>query len=420
MKVKKLMAIGLMAVMAAVSVMPASAEEAETITMWGWNAGDIEVIFDAYKEATGANVVLDYVTVQQEEAFQKLQTTMSAGLELPDIVPSEVGQRGTMLSLDIWEDLSAEPYNFDKSQIFDYEVPLCSNEKGELCALPWDISTAGLAYKRDLAKEYLGTDDPDELAAMFPTWEEFLQKGIEVKEATDGEIFMFASLTNVKQIMDGQNPQPIVTDGKLDMTSIRETLKWMIEFRDAGIVDNILETSTSYSASYADKQHIFYPCAGWSPTYVIQPNDPNGKGNWGLMVPPMGCFSWGGSAFMIPSEALHKDAAYAFISWLNTEEGTRAQREVVGYNTSNVAAYEDPEFAALYDDWFGDQNIGDLLFHQAMENIQVRPVSAYDATITEVWMMITEAINSDAGIGYDAACEMFQNEMYTMAPELNE
>ena len=130
-------------------------EGTETITMWGWNAGDIEKIFNAYKEETGADVSLDYVTVQQEESFQKLQTTISAGLDLPDIVPSEVNQRGTMLSLDIWEDLSAAPYNFDKSQIFEYEIPLCSNEKGELCALPWDVSTAGLAYKRDLAKEYL-------------------------------------------------------------------------------------------------------------------------------------------------------------------------------------------------------------------------------------------------------------------------
>ena len=388
------------------------------ITMWGWNAGDIEKIFEAYKEKTGANVTLDYVTVQQEEAFQKLQTTISAGLELPDIVPSEVNQRGTMLSLDIWEDLSAEPYNFDTKQIFDYQIPLCSNEKGELCALPWDISTAGLAYKRDLAKEYLGTDDPDEISAMFSTWEEFLEKGVEVKEASGGKVFMFASLTNVKQIMDGQNPQPIVKDGTLDMTSVKETLSWMIKFRDAGIVDNILEASTAYSASYADKLHIFYPCAGWTPNYVIQPNDPDGKGNWGLAIPPQGCFSWGGSAFMIPRDAKNKDAAYAFIQWMNTEEGTRTQRDVVNYNTSNTDAYKDPEFAALYDEWFGGQNIGELLFNTAMENIQVRPVSTYDATIMEVWSMVTEAVNSDSGIDFDGACKMFEDEVYTLAPEL--
>ena len=132
--------------------------DAETITMWGWNAGDIDKIFAAYKEKTGADVELEYVTVQQEESFQKLQTTISAGLDLPDIVPSEVGQRGTMLSLDIWEDLSQDPYNFDTSWIFPYQVPLCSNERGELVALPWDVSTAALAYKRPLALEYLGTE----------------------------------------------------------------------------------------------------------------------------------------------------------------------------------------------------------------------------------------------------------------------
>ena len=53
--------------------------DAETITMWGWNAGDIDKIFAAYKEKTGADVELEYVTVQQEESFQKLQTTISAG-----------------------------------------------------------------------------------------------------------------------------------------------------------------------------------------------------------------------------------------------------------------------------------------------------------------------------------------------------
>ncbi|MFT3985135.1 MAG: extracellular solute-binding protein [Lachnospiraceae bacterium] len=395
-----------------------AAGEPETITMWGWNAGDIETIFNAYKEKTGANVTLDYVTVQQEESFQKLQTTISAGLELPDIVPSEVNQRGTMLALDIWEDLSAEPYLFDTNQIFAYQVPLCSNEKGELNAIPWDVSTAGLAYKRDLAKEYLGTDDPDEIAAMFPTWEAFLEKGVEIKEKSGDKVYMFASLTNVKQIMDGQNPLPIVQNDTLDMTSVKETLDWMIKFRDAGIVDNILESSTAYSASYADDLHIFYPCAGWTPNYVIRPNDPEGEGNWGLTIPPQGCFSWGGSAFMIPRDAEHKQAAYDFVKWMSTEEGTRTQREIVNYNTSNVDAYKDPEFAALYDDWFGGQNIGDLLFNKAMENIQVRAVSTHDATIMEVWSMVTEAVNSDSGIDLDGACRMFEEEMNALAPEL--
>ena len=32
--------------------------------------------------------------------------------------------------------------------------------------------------------------------------------------------------------------------------------------------------------------------------------------------------------------------------------------------------------------------------------------------------MVTEAVNSDSSIDFEAACTMFENEMYTLAPEL--
>ena len=51
-------------------------------------------------------------------------------------------------------DLSAEPYNFDESTIFDYFGPLCKDENGAFVCIPMDISTAGMAYKKDVAERY--------------------------------------------------------------------------------------------------------------------------------------------------------------------------------------------------------------------------------------------------------------------------
>ena len=392
--------------------MTAAAEEPVEITIWGWNAGDIEKVFERYKADTGANVTLNYVTVQQAEAFQKLQTTLASGLDMPDIVPSEVGQRGTMAALDIWENFLAEPYNFDISNIFEYQINLCSNAKGELVFLPMDISSAALAYKKGLAKEYLGTDDPEELAAMLPDWDAFLAKGEEVRDASDGKIFMFASLTGVKQILDGQNPQPVITDDVLDMTSPKATMEVMAKFRDAGIVDNMDESSAAYSASYADDIHIFYPCASWTPAYTIAPNDPEGTDRWGLMIPPCGCYSWGGSALGMPKEAPHKEEAYAFLSWFTSEEGCKAVYEEVNWNDSNPAMYQDENYAKLYSDNFGDQNIGEILFVKAMENINVRPISEYDATMFDTWSLVTQAMISDKSLTAEAAAEMYAQELY--------
>lgn len=390
------------------------------LTMWGWNAGSIEKIFAEYVKLSGAKVTLDYVTVQQAEAFQKLQTTISAGLDMPDLVPTEIGQRGTMMALDIWEDLSKAPYSFDKTLTFDYFMPLCQNSAGELVCLPWDISTAAMAYKKDLAKQYLGTDDPAALQAMLPTWDKFKEVGLQVKEKTGGKVFMFASLTNVKQIIDGQNPAPIVTAaGKLDMAnSVNKVIAKVVEFRDAGIVDNVVESSPAYSASYVDKIHIFYPCASWSPNYQIAPNDPKGIDAWRLMVPPEGCFSWGGSGHMIPTAAKHKTEGFNFINWLLTKEGTVSQFQTVGFFIAGANAYKDPAFASLKSEFFGDQNLGQILFVDAMKNLKVRPVSVDDVAISDTWSLVVEALNSDHSLGYDKAVTMFQTELTNKVPAL--
>lgn len=398
-----------------------SADDGEPveITMWGWNADDMEAIFAAYVEDTGANVTLNYVSVDTTEAFQKLQTTVSAGLELPDIVPSESSQRGTMIALDIWEDLSADPYNFDTSITFDYLIPLCSNEDDELVCLPWDITTAAMAYKKDLTEEYFGTSDPDELEAMFSTWDEFEAAGIQLQADTDGEIYMFASIDDIATIASGQNPNDIILDGVLDLTdSIIPTLELAVSFRDNSVCDTISSSSTAYAASYSDDTHIFYPCASWSPTYQILPNDPDADDDWGLMIPPEGCFSWGGSAHMIPEDAENKMEAFELISWLISEDGTVIQNEICDSFSASSTAYDDSDFGVMTVVAFGEQNLGEVLFVDAMENIEVRGVTEYDTTLQDAGTLVYDALMNDFSMTLEDAIEMYETEVRNKAPEL--
>jgi multiple sugar transport system substrate-binding protein len=390
----------------------------ETIEMWGWNAGEIQKLMDAYKERTGADVILNYSAVAQAEAFQKLQTIVSSGLDMPDVVPSEVGQRGTMLALDIWEDLEKAPYNFDVNLIFPYQQALLRNEAGALVALPIDTSSAALAYKRDLAEKYLGTSDPQELEKMMPTWNDFVEKGKQVQGASGNRVFMFASLTNIFQIASGQNPAPIARNNRLDMTPVRAVIQQVVKFRDNRTSDNITEGSPAYNASYVDDLHIFYPCAGWSPNYQIMPNDPNGPTHvWGLMIPPEGCFSWGGSANMIPKKAKHGLAAYKFVSWFCSNEGTTWAYDNLDWNCSNAEAYKQPKLAEYTNSYFGDQNLGAVLFG-AINTINVRPVSPFDVIIQDTFNLVVENLNSDRNLAADRAIALFETEFRNKAPDI--
>ncbi len=69
---------------------PAKDEDGD-IVVWGWSVGEVQTLFDAFAEDTGYNGEMEYVTIQQTEAFQKLQTTISAGLDLPDAISSDGG-----------------------------------------------------------------------------------------------------------------------------------------------------------------------------------------------------------------------------------------------------------------------------------------------------------------------------------------
>jgi multiple sugar transport system substrate-binding protein len=110
--------------------------------------------------------------------------------------------------------------------------------------------------------------------------------------------------------------------------------------------------------------------------------------------------------------------AFRFVSWLTSYEGTRQARALTGNNYANKEAYNDPDFAKMTDPSFGTQNLGQSLFVQAMPTINVRPVTAYDVTLSETWAYVVEAVNSDSSLDAAKASALFAEEIRNKIPEL--
>ncbi len=86
---------------------------------------------------------------------------------MPDVILAEKSFRGAAFRLDILDDLEGAPYNLDRSLTFENILPSLMNEAGQIVGLETGIAASNLAYRRDLAEQYLGTGDPEELSAMF-------------------------------------------------------------------------------------------------------------------------------------------------------------------------------------------------------------------------------------------------------------
>ena len=279
-----------------------------TLVQWGWDEAVAEAMKTKFNKVY-PNVKFEYTAVQ--DYLTKVQTTVASGGELPDILWAEMGSRGKMFDMDIWENLEAEPYNLDRSILLDYIIPLESNAAGQIIAIDNSISPAAMAYKRDLAKEYFGTDDPKALSEILSDWNTFIEKGKEVLQKSGGKVFMLPSIGDAFQILDGQSSTPTMDGDSINITGrIKGTLDIIEQMRDAGILNKMDMWSPAWNASFADKNNIFFACANWSPQYQIKANDTNGEGNWGIMIPPEGPFSWGGTAFGISKQSKNKDIAW--------------------------------------------------------------------------------------------------------------
>ena len=432
MKVRKIGAFALALTMCASILTGCGQKEAPTdqsgdqsgektqVTLWGW---EDEAFAEGIKRFNEDNpdIEIVYTPVGSSEYVQKVQTALTTGTPLPDIACLEADSRGKLFELDCWENLENGEYDFDRNEIVDYLLPLMTNPKGEVVCVDWQLCPSGIAYKRDMAKQYFGTDDPDELAAMLPDWESFIKEGVRVKDETDGAVKMFAGLGDINRIVFNQVTEPIVRDGKIYMDdSFGHLFDVQAKMRDAGVVGNLEIWSPAWAASFADKTHIFYPCTTWVPYFFIQPNDPEGVGNWGLMTPPDGSYSWGGTAFAITKQSEHKQEAWKFIQWmLLSENGVKFNDEVTGYPTPMKAKYDDPEYVSGSDELFGGQNLKEKFFKDLMVDMEVRPLTPYDVAFWDVVGLETINLNSDPTLTADAALEHAKQEIHNKIPDLD-
>ena len=61
----------------------------------------------------------------------------------------------------------------------------------------------------------------------MPTWEAFIQKGKEVYEKSNGEVYMWFSLEDIRQFTQEQSDTAWVSDGKIDVkTFLTVPYRW--------------------------------------------------------------------------------------------------------------------------------------------------------------------------------------------------
>ena len=384
----------------------AEAEDTVTLTYWGWDSNWYQPLLDAYMEGH-KNVKIEATDVAYSDLFPKVQQAVASGSELPTMIPMNSTLVESFKQLGIFEDLTKDPYHADPEEWVDYIVKRNTTSDGAMIGLAQNVTPSGIAYKRDLAKKYFGTDDPDELKAMFATYDDFAAKGSEVYEKSDGKDYLFHSGGAVAEWLYFADQTEVQENNTINFSEkMGFVIDTLVKFRDVKAVDTFQNGTPQGNATYADENHIFYPCPDWAVTYYIKANDPEGSGNWGIFEPGTGGYSAGGTSVGITKDATdaQKAAAYDFLVWAFTsEEGAKINYSEAGYITPYKKYCYDESFISNEDAFFGGQDTGKLFYSQILPNVQIPNTSVWDQTIVDIRDLLATAVMNDFNMTADDA-----------------
>lgn len=397
--------------------------EEVTLTIWDWDEAHLTHMTEWYHEKH-PNVNFETLVVSTDDYMQKLQSALASGSGVPDIILSEIAFRGKSFDLGVMEDLSKEPYNVKPEDMFEFANQLGAGPNGELYGVEQQICPSGFAYRRDLAKEYLGTDDPTEVAAMISDWDKMFEVAQQVKEKSGGKVTALPGISIVLNgILNNQNVSEYIDGDNIDLSGrYTDALEVATKFNQAGVLGKQEDGTPALNSSYAAGEVLFYPCAPWSCKWGVATNDPDGSGNWGLTTAPGDGFTYGGTSVSIYSGSENKEAAWEYVQDVYcTGDGVEEAFKQFGFMTGFKSPYEDENSyffkeKGQYDDFFGGQNLADYFINTIAIKTVGQVQTKNEANVKSALKSVTAQMAADPSMTTEDALESLKTETQTLIP----
>ncbi|MGI5957797.1 MAG: ABC transporter substrate-binding protein [Massiliimalia sp.] len=378
---------------------------------------------DAYNDLTGNSVTMR--VFPGDQYLTKLQTAFRSGTNAPDIAYLEIAHLGQFKETGMLEDLSS----YGGTEILDNQIPyvadLSMNSKGEISGISWQATPGGFWYKKALAKEYLGTDDPDEVAEIMSSWESITEAGKSVYEKSGGKVALLQDTSSARTILNNTKGVPWVDEeGNLPSDDIlRKTFETEKMLRDNN-VDAKIKGGTPAEASgmYETDPFICFAQATWGLHYVIKANTPDEKeaeceNKWGF-VPGPGAYQSGGTWMGMYSKSKNKEAAWDYIKTMTSDEEFFSKYLVndLGDFPGYIPAIETAIAENHTDPFTGDQNIFQYFYDTAME-VKNDGMTKYDSKANDLFGAKVDLLLA-GDITVDEAIEQFKADMKSAFPEI--
>ena len=318
-------------------------------------------------------------------------------------------------------DLGINP-DTDLADQYEFTKTTASDQNGVQRGSTWQCCPGLLVYRRDIAKDVFGTDDPQKVGEKVKDWDTLKATAGELKEKG---YYTFASYADTFRLYGNSIDEPWVESGDTVVKVNQNIMDWVSdskEWLDAGYFDSTVkgQWNDDWNKAMSSSSKVFaFLFPAWGIDFTLNPNWDGEEGAWAVTNPPQE-YNWGGSYIHACTGTDNPEHVKDIILSLTADKDNllKISKDYLDY-TNTVSGMEEAaqsdEFAS---DFLGGQNAYEY-YAPVAENIQIAPLSAYDQGCVE---LIQNSFSDyfQGNVDFDRAKENFETAIKERYPDITE
>ena len=319
------------------------------------------------------------------------------------------------------KDLGIDP-DKDLADQYDFTKTTASDADGVQRGSTWQCCPGLLVYRRDIAKDVFGTDDPEEVGKKMKDWDTAKARAEELKAKG---YYTFASYADTFRLYGNSSSQPWVEDGATTVNVDQQVMNWIKdskEWLDAGYLNKTVkgQWNDDWNKAMGSESKVFaFLFPAWGIDFTLKPNWDGEDGEWAVTNPPQE-YNWGGSYIHAATGTDNPEHAKDIILALtgNKDNLLKISKDYSDFTNTKSGMQEVAKDDTFASDFLGGQNPF-TYFSPVAENIKIAPLSAYDQGCVE---LLQNAFSDyfQGQVDYDKAKSNFETAIKERYPEIQE
>ena len=324
----------------AVTEAPAAATEAPaaelqgTLNVWSFT-NEIRTMAIAF-QGKHPKVKVVYTMIPMTNGEYQTKVKAAAGTaDSPDVVALEAAFVKEWVESDLLANLNDLLPLTEQLKTYPAVVQTGTDPSGVTKGFSYQATPGAFFYRRSIAKECLGTDDPVEVQKMVADLDKFVATAAKIKACGTGDYFTVGTGGELFTPFLANRAQPWVVDGKLIIDpKIVEYVHFAKMMRDNGYESGATQWTEGWFAGMNDtlkdangtpKKVFSYFLPTWGLPYVLVPNSTpkdaktGTGGDWAMVNGPMS-YQWGGTWVGVLDGSPNSALAKEFVKFVALDE----------------------------------------------------------------------------------------------------